>query len=258
MDRLLFSSAHALWIVALATIGLTGTAQAAYYGTYSSPTGDVTFVDVEDLNGLYGAPIASGNSLDFSPNTFEADCTNDPGCPPASTVTSDTITFQVDADNGSVIEGLRFSESGDIVINDFTIPTGFAAVTVAANVFVDILEVNGTSISGINVNVPMVFTQGGAYETNDEGNGAHIWSGLLDLDLDAIIAGAGQTGSATLVDVSISNTLTAYGENGAVAFIEKKDVDGLAVTVIPEPGTALLMALGLAGLATAGRRPRSA
>lgn len=32
------------------------------------------------------------------------------------------------------------------------------------------------------------------------------------------------------------------------------DTAGISVTVIPEPGTALLMGLGLAGLATAGRR----
>lgn len=72
--------------------------------------------------------------------------------------------------------------------------------------------------------------------------------------MDAVITANALTGKATLVELSLANTLTAFAENGAQAFIEKKDIDGLAITVIPEPGTALLMLLGLSGLAMAGRR----
>ena len=75
------------------------------------------------------------------------------------------------------------------------------------------------------------------------------------LNLDAVIANAGEVGGATLVEISLANGLTAYAENGAVAFIEKNDIDGLAIKVIPEPGTAVLMALGLVGLAVARPRP---
>ena len=59
--------------------------------------------------------------------------------------------------------------------------------------------------------------------------------------------------TATRIEVSLSNTLTAYGDNGAVASIRKDAVAGLAIKVIPEPGTALLMGLGLAALATRRR-----
>lgn len=262
MFRLMFSRARALsvltTIVVTATFGLfASSAQAAFYGNFSSGTGNVSFLNVQDVNGLFGTPIASGNSLDFTPGLFEVGCPVT-GCPPATASIADTVTFQIDANTGFGIEDIILNESGDTSILDFGIPTGFAATTVVANVFIDILEVNGVPVSGINANTSMVFTADGSYETNVEGSGDYLWSGLLNLDVDAIIAAEGsQTGSATLVEISVANTLTAYAENGAQAFIEKKDFDGLAITVVPEPGTALLVGLGLAGLSSATRRFRA-
>ncbi len=103
----------------------------------------------------------------------------------------------------------------------------------------------------------MVFTQNGQFETNDEGAGTHIWSGFLSLDVDAVIAAGGGSGQATLVHISLANGLTAFAASGAAARIEKKDIDGLAITVVPEPGTALLFGLGLLGLASTGRPARN-
>ncbi len=67
----------------------------------------------------------------------------------------------------------------------------------------------------------------------------------------------GVSAQATRINVSLANTLTAFAENGAVASIRKDEVRGLAVKVVPEPGTALLMGLGLAGLAAGGRRAQA-
>ena len=225
--------------------------QAASYGNFIGST--VDFVNVRDQNGLFGAPTVSVDSLDFSPNTFEAICPGT-GCPPSPLQVDDTLTLTIDAKNGSFIDDVLLTEAGDTALSSFL--NAFAATSVSATVFVDIFEINGVAVNNINGNAQMVFTQNGQYETNDEGVGTFIWTGSLLIDLDQIIANAGGTGRATLVEINLNNTLVAFAQSGASARIEKKDIDGLAITVVPEPGTALLMGLGLAGLAGVRRRAR--
>ncbi|MBW2423566.1 MAG: PEP-CTERM sorting domain-containing protein [Deltaproteobacteria bacterium] len=58
----------------------------------------------------------------------------------------------------------------------------------------------------------------------------------------------------SVIDWTTLPVTRAPGETGAAARIQKKDIDGLAITVIPEPGTALLMGLGLFALAGCGPR----
>lgn len=243
---------HAVLVLLISSTALilTSSAQAAFYGDYAGST--VTWVDVQDQNGLFGAPFASGDSLDFSPNAFEAECSSDPGCPPTPVTVDDTLTLTIQANEGSFIDDIVFSEAGDTTLQSFV--DTLAASVVAATVFVDIFEIDGISVNNINGSIAMVFSQGGEYRSDDQGYGTHIWDGSLTIDLDAMIAGAGGTGRATRVQINLDNTLTAYAAAGATSRIEKKDIDGLAITVVPEPGTALLFGLGLAGLAVAGRK----
>ncbi len=220
-------------------------AQAAFYGNFAGST--VNFIDVQDQNGLFGAPTASGDSLDFSPNTFEAICPGAPSCPPSPVLVDDTLTITIQANSGSFIDDILLTEAGDTTLTSFL--DAFAATSVTATVFIDIFEIDGVSVNNINGNAAMTFTNGGEFETTDEGTGTHIWTGLLLIDLDQIIANAGGSGRATRVQLNLDNTLVAFAASGASARIEKKDIDGLAITIVPEPGTALLMGLGLAGLA---------
>ncbi len=78
-----------------------------------------------------------------------------------------------------------------------------------------------------------------------------------DQGLDSVVGTAQFTVTFTAVESASINIGTSYQGDGVI-------VDGgssiqaqgatFALTVIPEPGTALLMGLGLAGLASAGRR----
>ncbi len=242
---------HAVLLLLISSTALifASSAQATVYGNYAGST--VTWIDVQDQNGLFGAPFASGDSLDFSPNAFEAVCPLGP-CPPTPVTVDDTLTLTIQANSGSFIDDIVFSEAGDTTLQSFV--EAFAASVVTATVFVDIFEIDGISVNNISRALVMVFSQDGEYESDDEGYGTHLWDGSLTIDLDAIIAEEGGTGRATLVQINLDNTLTAYAAAGATSRIEKKDIDGLAITVVPEPGTALLFGLGLAGLAVAGRK----
>lgn len=223
--------------------------QATNYGNFGGST--VDFLNVRDQNGLFGAPTVSVDSLDFDPNTFEAICDGTGICPPTPKQVDDTLTLTIDAKNGSFIDDVLLTEAGDTALSSFL--NAFAATTVSATVFVDIFELNGVSVNNINANAQMVFTRNGQYETTDEGPGSYIWTGSLLIDLDQIIASKGGVGRATLVGINLNNTLAAFAQSGATARIEKKDFDGLAITIVPEPTTALMMALGLVGLASIRR-----
>lgn len=224
------------------------TAQAAFYGT--SPGSTVTWIDVQDQNDLFGAPTTSpgSDSIDFSPNMFEAECPLNPDCALGGGILTidDTLTLTIQADAGFNIQELVFSESGDTTLASFIGAT--SATSVAATIFIDIFEVDGVAINQINHSAQMTFDNN-TFESFDEGYGTYLWAGGVNIDLDQVLADAGVSGSATRVQVNLDNTLTAFAASGATARIEKKDVDGLSITVVPEPGTALLMGLGLIGLA---------
>ena len=224
---------------------------AAAYTDTSHALGTVTYTNISDLNGLFQQPSQTVNTLTFSPNGFEATCTNADCGGLAST--TDTVVFRVDANEGNFIDDIILSEAGDTNLTEF-LGGATGITTVTADVFVDILEVNGSPVGGVNAIAAMVFTSSGDYSLASEGDGLHAWSGNLTLDINQVLADNSIVGQATLVEVSIANTLTATSSVGAIATIEKKDVSGLSITVVPEPGTALLMGLGLAGLASIRRR----
>lgn len=255
--------APALGFVLATSVLLAGSAHAGFYGDYVGST--VTFEDVQDQNDLFGAPTVSADSLDFNPNTFETGCTS---APCGASLVDDTLTFTIQANAGQFIDDIVLTEAGDFNLSTF-LPDDLSVTSVSANVVIDIFEIDGVAVNNINAQAAMVFTNAGAFSRSTSADGVGTssggWSGSLTIDLDSIIAGTTHNGRATRVTLNINNTLTAFGGNGndpngataALAFIEKKDFDGLAVTVVPEPGTAILMGLGLAGLATIRRERRN-
>ena len=234
----------------LALTGATQAFAAAYLDT-SHVSGTVTYTSIADLNGLFMQPTQSVNTLTFSPNGFQATCAN--GACGGLASTTDTVVFDVNATAGNFIQDISLSEAGDANLTEF-LGGAVGITTVTADVFIDVFEVNGSPVGGISASTAMVFTSSGDYTLAAEGDGLHGWTGNLLLDIDAVLASYAISGQATVVRLSIANTLTATSSVGAIATISKKDVSGLSITVVPEPGTALLMGLGLAGLAAAGRR----
>ena len=235
----------------LASIG-----QAASYGNFVGT--NVTYQSVSDGLGLYGAPTISGNALDFSPTAYVASCPV-AGCPPSPVIVDDALAFHIQANSG-FIGSIILAEAGDTTLASFL--NAFAATQVSAPVHIQIEVINGVPVSVSNpfvilkLDTFLTFNNGGLFQSTVDGTGTHLWNGSLSVDVDQMIALAGLTGRATRIDFSMDNVLTAYAESGASARIQKKDVDGLTITVVPEPGTGLLMALGLVGLAAIRRNTR--
>ena len=90
-------------VVVLSSMLFATAAQATIYGDFVDAGGTVGFLDVEDQNGLFGAPTVSLDTLDFSPNAFEADCALSASCPPTPVMVDDTLTFTIQAKSGSFI-----------------------------------------------------------------------------------------------------------------------------------------------------------
>lgn len=236
---------------------LSSTSFAASYGSFAGT--NYTYENVADGAGLYGAPTISGNLLDFSPTSYSAQCPG-VGCPPSPIVVDDTLIFHVqsNAGPGNEIGGITISEAGDTTLSSFL--NAFAATSVSAPIHIQVEEVNGIPLSISNpglivrVDTTLVFTNGGLFTSTGVGYGTTNWTGTKSVDIDALLAAAGVSGRATRIDFSMDNVLQAYADSGATALIKKKDLDGLTVHVTPEPGTALLLGLGLAGLASVRRR----
>ncbi len=242
-----------LALAGLLLLGSAGSAGAASYGDFFDPSGFVAYRNVQDVNGLFGAPSVSLNSLDFTPINFEARCSQ---CPTGQS-TSDILTLDIDTVGGRAVSEIRVTEGLDFSVLSFD-PTGFASASVSANLFIDVLEIEGVPVNGINGNASILYTPANA-SVFGFGIQSGIMTGDLTIDVAQIIAAAGATGNATLVRVSLDNTLSVFHDgSGGEARIRKRDADFVSMTIeitgVPEPTTALLLLGGLAGLAA--QRPR--
>lgn len=233
-------------------------------GTFMGDT--VTYVDVTEdsatdpslvvagpLGGLFGEPTIAGDSLDFNPKNFAAAASGAGG----TDHTDGNLQFMVVAKPGKGISGLGLSEAGDTTIAGLS-NDAFTAVT--ATIFVEINELNGVAVSAINVpGVSMSFSpSAGDYQLSVDGSGPGSYtfdfSGNVFVDLGPYVP-VGRT--ATKISVSLDNTLIALSEAGTTAFIQKKDFDGLSVTIdtldIPEPSSMILAFVCVVAL-VGGRR----
>jgi len=209
-----------------------------------------------DPDDLFGAPTVSGDSIDFDPINFFSSASGAGGID--STI--GLLTLGIEAQPGYGISELLFTEAGDYTI--FGSGGAGTEATVSAPIFIDILEVNGAPITQIDVDGSLTFSpSNGDYNLADDGSGfGVIWNGSFSLDLDQVLLDNGFMAGdqVTLVSITLNNILTTTSELGTQAIIQKKDVSGFGISVIPEPTTAVLLGLGLTGLAVRRGRERAA
>lgn len=255
-SRVLLSLSAALVLVA------GQPAVAVPYGDFSGT--NVDFLGVSDAtqpgspnvdpNDLYGAPTVSGNQLIFTPDFFTASAGNGGfdfthsklEMTIAGKTPTDTITNVIIEEFGDFIFGgvgftsntnVNVTMSGNLIVNA-TIGGPIAPVIISFSSSGDFVPVFDPAKGGL-----------GNYSATDYSADSFSWEGSVDIEVAAHVL------NATNVTLELDNILVAFSELGTTATIQKKVVgDGVVITVIPEPATALLLVGGLAALAIRSRR----
>ena len=235
--------------LAAAAFGVYASAQ-TQYGTFVGDT--VTYSGVfEDDDVLFGAPTITGDTLSFSPAEFLARSdggeSNNPTPGPVDLVDG-TLGFDLISNDGTGIDTFTLEESGAFAL----VGSGTEATSVAVSVVfsANILEVDGVAINGPS----QVVSTTSLLNTNlvDSPGLGQAWIGQAEFDISALAASElGITGDITRARISLDNQLLAISEDGSSAFIDKKNIDGVVITV-PEPASVALLALG--GIAVLARR----
>jgi hypothetical protein len=247
------------WVAsAVASVVICGTAStvsAIDYGDFAGLS--VSYLGVEetsvtDTPPLFGSPSVIGNTLDFDPKGYGA--TSSGGAAPD--LTDGQLNFGVQAADGYGITSLKFSEAGDFTV--IGLGTADTYASVAAAFFVDVVEVDGVAIDPVQVTANMTFVPNasGKFELPTDEGVALIWKGSLSFDLNAALSDAGISYDlgATMLSVTLDNTLVAQSEAASTSFIAKKDFKVGAVTIVPEPTSLALALLGSLLLVPAMRR----
>jgi hypothetical protein len=214
------------------------------YGSFPSVNVDYVGVQEESTTdpglGLFGPPTVANDAMDFNPQAFAANATNG-----SSDITDSNLQFMIVAKPGKQINSVIFTEAGDTNLTGFS---GDAFSSVTTSVFIEIAEINGVPTS---INLPVASLafapSGGTYQLSVDGAPnpfyATPWNGSVIVDL--------LQNGVTKVNVSLDNSLSAASQQGTSAFIQKKDADGLIITVdiVPEPSSAVvgLLAVALGG-----------
>jgi hypothetical protein len=233
-------------------VPLTAQAGSINYGDVTAAT--VIFKQVTESSTnpgvpLFGAPSASGNSLVFNPPNFSATSING-----GVDFTDGTLNTLITSKPGQFITTINVNEVGDYTLAGPASTT--ASASISAPIFLQIQAVNGVDlVSPYNYQQSVVFTGGGNYSLPANAGTGVIWSGAATINVNAVLAAAGISGQATRIQYTMDNSLlTITGGAGDLAFIKKKDVGGVTLTV-PEPSSLVLTAMAcLGGMAMLIRR----
>lgn len=239
----------------LASMGLVLLAgSASALTTYTDVlTANVSFTGIQEASSfgdpepLFDQPVASGPSqITFNPPNFTAESVGGAGTGIDSTGSQLQLMFE--SAGGFYLETLVIEEFGDATLSAFP-PPGDASTGVFMSMsgFVTVQEANFVDIPDVVIPFVGVFTPSDLILLPG-GAGATIWEGTAIIDIAAAVP------NATKAFLSFDNDLTAASVAGTSAKTQKKIAGGVVITVVPEPATAGLLALGLLGLAVQGRR----
>lgn len=240
------------WLLAPAVFALGMTVAPAgwatvIYGNFSGTSIDFlgvreTTTSPGDPEPLFGAPTVSGDQLLFFPTAFAS--TSAGG---GADITSSQMQMFIDAKPLATIDKISITEFGEKDLAG--VGTAATSASVSAVVDITVLEVNNIPVSPIFIagNV-MTFTPDDDYALPGD-LGFSTWTGSLLIDIESVVD------NVTRLQLTFKNILDTTSETGTTAFIQKDVVSGPAVVVevIPEPGTAILLGLGLAALAVRRR-----
>ncbi|MCA1925197.1 MAG: PEP-CTERM sorting domain-containing protein [Thiobacillus sp.] len=214
---------------------LSGGASAAPV-TLAGMNVDFSFDDA--LLGLFGTPGVAGNTLFFTPTSFDALSAGGAGS--GFDLTKQTINVRVTARDGFNFDSVKLAERGDYLL----LGTG-ATVDVGGQLRVfDLAMPAHDRTAAILPAAPLTMT---GFPTQN-------WSA------NAMVNVADWTGAKSL-NVTLENILVASSVPGSLGFVEKKFAGlDIAVTPVPEPEvTAMLLAgLGLVGFMVSRRRSAAA
>jgi hypothetical protein len=210
---------------------LSGAAFAASI-TLTGSTVDFTFDDA--LLGLFGQPGVSGDTLYFTPTSFEAQSLNGAGF----ALANETMNIQVAAHDGWSFAGMALVERGDYLL----LGTGsMADVGGQIRVF-DLASPLADLTASLNPSAPLDLP----------GMPTHNWQANAALDLTA-------WSNARALNVTVENLLLAStGAASSLAFVEKKFVGLTPIMVaVPEAEVYAMMLVGLGLVGWAGMRRRT-
>lgn len=213
---------------------------------------------------LYNAPSCVRNVIDFDPTGFEA--RDDLAGNASPDQMEGMLDFAISAVGGSALTSIAVSEGGDRQVFGFDVVAYVrATLTVDLTLFISDGGGGETGIPYQDI-LSVIFQLPGDFSASQR-----PWSLDASFEMSSILSdaclGQGQySGSPTTaacgaetarVSVHVDNLLEGFAEDGALAAINKKDIESLSITTatvpVPEPSTAALTAVGLLSFAAARR-----
>lgn len=219
---------HLPLLLCVALVALLTSSSPAATLVYEGGMGDtVRFGLIEESSNtrvpLYGEPTIVGDMLVFNPADFESKSENGD-----ADITDGRLAVMVWAKPGHRITGIWIDEFGDYSLVGAPVLAGAGSTA-----FV-------TGDHGLEVGTAMF--------ADDEGlDIATPW----DLSYGVRVPDSGK------ISIVLDNTLTTLAGEVSAAFIKKKGFKLTVHTVVPEPGSLILVGLGGLGLAVVGLRRRS-